>query len=569
MFPWIRFTWLDQSFQFPTTWALWGASVLTAMAVLHAIVGQQGRRLRAIAWTAGLPVLIGAVVLAGARLFHVIWERPDYFLAHPGEIFTRWDGLTFYGGLIPAIGVFAWILRRKPAPLRQKMWAAAAISTALIYSLLRFNCFATGCCWGKLCKWPWAVRFYNPEGVMPLLGIPVHPVQLYDSALSLLHAGLLVGAFKIRGAFPGFFPLLFLIPHALIRLSTEFFRADRFRGVDLIFSLSTSQVLSIGMILFALAAYAWVRSAGRSLLRAEHQSRARKPLLTSLLLIAGLSLAGCIPNLPTPPEDRMFREKEFLEPYRLEKLFFSDWDRSGRYIRRVPRRNLLWIAVEKEVQERFAGTLKALYGGKEDIRVEDVAWWRMFPRVFALYDTVIRIPYDHFNRKSLRLALTELESLGREYDVILLTHGMRNNIAFSSGLPPGRDENNRPNRFLQPTDIRLLADEMGSLRLNLVYMSACDGDSFSDAWLQAGARSVLAFEGLHSNYFYIEFFLNAYAGQPQLPRAAAREVERTLAQSLRDSAFHRFVIQSLVDRENRPYEVESYLEQLTFPVLRF
>lgn len=63
--------------------------------------------------------------------------------------------------------------------------------------IARLGCFAEGCCWGRLCRWPWAVTF--PRGTPPyevhlaqghidaasLVSAPVHPLQLYFAAVGL------------------------------------------------------------------------------------------------------------------------------------------------------------------------------------------------------------------------------------------------------------------------------------------------------------------------------------------------------------------------------------------------
>ena len=55
--------------------------------------------------------------LAGFRLFHVVFELPGYYLAHPLDIVAFWKGgFVAYGGLFAAVGVAWWWIRRKGLP---------------------------------------------------------------------------------------------------------------------------------------------------------------------------------------------------------------------------------------------------------------------------------------------------------------------------------------------------------------------------------------------------------------------------------------------------------------------
>jgi phosphatidylglycerol:prolipoprotein diacylglycerol transferase len=196
----------------------------------------------------------------GARLFHVIWERPAYFRAHPSEVFTNFQGMTFYGALIA--GFFAVLLFNDlfvPKHLRTRMLDVSAIIAALFYGILRIGCFADGCCWGRLCRYPWAVRFFNPSSEMPYLGIPVHPVQLYDAFAGFLIAGILIYLRKNYEILRGRLVWIFFCLYSVARTLTENFRGDSYRGVNLFLGLSTSQLISLGLFAIGLAAL-WKKS---------------------------------------------------------------------------------------------------------------------------------------------------------------------------------------------------------------------------------------------------------------------------------------------------------------------
>lgn len=190
----------------------------------------------------------------GARLFHVVVERPEYFFKNPSLILTQFDGMTFYGAL--GLGcLFAYVYLNKSGlgpKIKDKIWDAGTLSTCLTIALMRLGCFANGCCWGKISSKPWAVQYYDPRSVMPYKGIPVHPVQVYDAALGLSIGVILWVLWKEKIA-RGHLFLVFAILYPLSRFVTEFFRADTFRGENVLFGLSTSQVISVAIFGVALA----------------------------------------------------------------------------------------------------------------------------------------------------------------------------------------------------------------------------------------------------------------------------------------------------------------------------
>ncbi len=223
----------------------------------------------------GLIFGVAAAALYGSRIFHVLWERPAYFAEHPWEALTRFDGLVFYGAFGGGLLAFIWLSRRlftNPRDYRDA-WDLGAIILSLSVGILRTACFAEGCCWGAPTALPWSVRYFHPKTMMPWIGIPVHPVQLYDATLGFAMA--LLFAFVYRTGRPeamrGRLVYFFGIGYGFGRFFTEFFRGDTFRGVDVAFSLSTSQLLSV--VLVAVSGSLLYRSLARSLEKEAHVSR--------------------------------------------------------------------------------------------------------------------------------------------------------------------------------------------------------------------------------------------------------------------------------------------------------
>jgi phosphatidylglycerol:prolipoprotein diacylglycerol transferase len=188
-------------------------------------------------------VIIAALVGAKALLFIVDFR---HFTSSWQDFTTLLrSGGVFYGGLIAAIVVCIWQLRKHRLPL----WPCAdlfAPGIALGYMVGRLGCLMAGCCYGKPTDVAWAVTFTDPAAnfnVGTPLNIPLHPTQLYESAAGLVIFLLLLILEKRQGHFAGrtFWSFAFL--YAVLRFIIEFYRGDD-RGMVLSY-LSTSQFISV------------------------------------------------------------------------------------------------------------------------------------------------------------------------------------------------------------------------------------------------------------------------------------------------------------------------------------
>jgi phosphatidylglycerol:prolipoprotein diacylglycerol transferase len=105
---------------------------------------------------AALYSLIAGVV--GARAFFVI-HYPDRFSDNPLGVFEIWKGgLELLGGVLLAIAVILFYIRRHKLPMRHYLDVLAiGLTAALVFG--RIGCFLNGCCYGKPTDLPWGVRF--------------------------------------------------------------------------------------------------------------------------------------------------------------------------------------------------------------------------------------------------------------------------------------------------------------------------------------------------------------------------------------------------------------------------
>ena len=169
-------------------------------------------------------------------------------------------GLVFYGGFILAALCCLLYMWKKKMNIPQ--YAAVIMPTIpLAHAIGRVGCFLAGCCYGKGCETPFEMFFavtYKagvPVSDVPT-GVPVFPVQLFEAFLNIiLFVILILYTRKRLKSFSVVF--LYLFSYAIIRFTTELFRADEIRGIFLGFS--TSQWISFGLFAIGIVGFILTR----------------------------------------------------------------------------------------------------------------------------------------------------------------------------------------------------------------------------------------------------------------------------------------------------------------------
>jgi len=190
-------------------------------------------------------VIVGFV---GARFFFILNDLKGFFADPWPYIFSR-QGYVFFGGLIFAAAFAIWYVRRK----KSDPWQVADVlapSIPLAHTFGRFGCFASGCCYGRVCPagWEsWGVRF--PKVTDPYTGdvifsfsyldhlsrgwigpeathsLPIFPVQLYEAGANFLIFLGLTWLWR-RRRFRGQIIAAYLAAYGTVRFLLEFIRGD-------------------------------------------------------------------------------------------------------------------------------------------------------------------------------------------------------------------------------------------------------------------------------------------------------------------------------------------------------
>jgi phosphatidylglycerol---prolipoprotein diacylglyceryl transferase len=164
----------------------------------------------------------------------------------------------FYGGFIGGVAASAIFFWRHP---ELPFWLVAdlcAPAIALGQAIGRIGCFMAGDDYGRPTAVRWSVTFTDPDaaqvGGAPL-GVPLHPVQLYESAVCLVLFAVLVRIAR-RKHVDGDIIVAYTMLYAVARFALEFFRGDADRGFVFGGLLSTSQFIAIVMFGVAIVVFA-------------------------------------------------------------------------------------------------------------------------------------------------------------------------------------------------------------------------------------------------------------------------------------------------------------------------
>jgi len=251
----------------------WGLMISLAFSVAILVLHMR-------AWRVGIDsdklipfyMIVVVTSLIGSRLLHFVFAETTDFFANPLIFFDMGrGGFAFYGGVIFAGISGSWYGKRVGIPL-WKLVDLGAPCLMLGLGLGRLGCFMAGCCHGAAC----AIQAYSPLLRLPggqivslegppffalvftkgvgvsspaFQGIPVYPTQLWESVAGLGLFILLSWMWRYGRRFDGQVMATLLVLYPIFRSFNESFRGDTVRGTDWFGLLSTSQLVSIPMLL--------------------------------------------------------------------------------------------------------------------------------------------------------------------------------------------------------------------------------------------------------------------------------------------------------------------------------
>lgn len=213
-----------------------------------------------------LYLMLGTII--GARLGHVLFYQPDYYLAHPWEIPMIWHGgLASHGGFAGVMIALYFYLKKHRDMSFIELADRLAIPCLLAAAMIRIGNFFNSEILGLPSDLPWAIVFARVDN------IPRHPAMLYESAAYFLVFCALYLAYWRTAIiqFPGRVFGITLATCFLARFMIEFVKENQVPFENHL-PLNMGQLLSIPFIL----AGVWLIYASRRMSRKPATSKTAK-----------------------------------------------------------------------------------------------------------------------------------------------------------------------------------------------------------------------------------------------------------------------------------------------------
>jgi phosphatidylglycerol:prolipoprotein diacylglycerol transferase len=228
---------------FPLRWygLLFALGFIIGQQIMNFIYKKEGRSTDEVDT---LTLYIIAATILGARLGHVLFYDPEYYLENPSRIIATWEGgLASHGGALGVI-IALYIFSRKTKVAYLWILDRVVIISILTGSLIRFGNLTNSEMIGRPTDLPWAFVFTKVDN------IPRHPAQLYEAIYSFI---LFVLSFWVWYKFRtrmrnGFIFGWFLVILFTLRFIVEFFKINQSSFEDSLV-LNMGQILSIPFIL--------------------------------------------------------------------------------------------------------------------------------------------------------------------------------------------------------------------------------------------------------------------------------------------------------------------------------
>jgi len=191
-------------------------------------------------------------VILGGRLGEVLFYQPLYYLAHPLEIFMIWrGGMSFHGGFLGVLIAMAlWARKRRRNILDVYDFIAPLVP--LGYAAGRMGNFINAELPGRLAdpSLPWAM-------IWPGVAGPRHPSPLYQALIDGVLVFIILWMFARKARPRLAVGAMFTLLYGCARFFTEWFRVPDWETTVFGLPITSGQVLSLPMIVGALAMLAW------------------------------------------------------------------------------------------------------------------------------------------------------------------------------------------------------------------------------------------------------------------------------------------------------------------------
>ena len=208
-------------------------------------------------------------VVIGGRLGEVLFYRPAFFFANPLEIFQVWHGgMSFHGGFLGVL-LAMWLWSRKTGRNLMDVYDFIAPMVPLGYACGRLGNFINAELPGRVVSdpsLPWAMLW--PDMAYPTSPNPVflqglrHPSPIYQMLIDGILVFLILWPYARKARPQLAVGAMYTLLYGCARFVTEYFRTPDWETSFAGIPITSGQVLSLPMIVAALAMLAWTYKRG-------------------------------------------------------------------------------------------------------------------------------------------------------------------------------------------------------------------------------------------------------------------------------------------------------------------
>lgn len=187
-------------------------------------------------------LLIGSGIIGGRLLFTITNQEPSHSWL---DFFRIWDGgFSLMGSVIGIFIAIASYSRYRQIPFLP-LTDLMSLYGPLVLSIARIGCYWAGCCFGSPSHLPIALIYTDTDSMAPL-NIPLHPSQLYHSALLFF---IFIFLIIVRSVYPrlkpGIMTCFSIFCIGIERYVVDFYRGDREFMSGFSTYLSVHQIISL------------------------------------------------------------------------------------------------------------------------------------------------------------------------------------------------------------------------------------------------------------------------------------------------------------------------------------
>lgn len=246
----------------PITIHMYGVMIALGFLMALVMTSYRGKKRKMdddIIWGIFFCAIIGGML--GSRILYYIVELPQ-IVQDPSIIWNFKNGYVVYGGIIGGIlSSYVYCRIKKVGFLQYFDLVMPAVSLAQGFG--RIGCFFAGCCYGRETDAWYGITFHDSSFAPN--GVKLIPTQLISSAGDLIICGLLL-LYAGRKPKTGRVASMYMLLYGVGRFAVEFLRNDYRGSVGV---LSTSQLISIGIVAVGIVMYLLVPRLGEKVRESE------------------------------------------------------------------------------------------------------------------------------------------------------------------------------------------------------------------------------------------------------------------------------------------------------------